>query len=455
MKTAFLNAAVEEELYCEPLPDQLRLMRLMLKHTNNLLHIQILSRQIKHLEKGHKLRLRKALYGLKQAPRNWYLMLDAHLKKLGFKACISDVCLYSMSNVNDHLMILLYVDDMLVASNNEVRAKEFTKELGKAFKLSNEGPLQQYLNINFDHDRIKREITMKMESYIERKFKLFGLTAKENVLTPMQENLHISTEEEIENKNFDNNIDSAYITDFKYREKVGSLLYLMICMRPDIAFAVSTVAKFSANPTKSACAAVTRLFQYVYNTKNYCITFSGDKVRIIGYVDSDWAGDKNNRRSLSGYILYIGRSPVEWGSKLQLLVANSTAEAEFIAINKPAKSIQWMRWLLSELKIPGVKQSKASVLFVDNAAAIAMAKNPVHQDRTKHIAIKYFHIRTLIQFGVIHVEHINTNENVADMLTKSLGKIKHTYHRKRALGSEDLHTPTGKRMRTKVSDEYA
>lgn len=145
---------------------------------------------------------------------------------------------------------------------------------------------------------------------------------------------------------------------------------------------------------------------------------------------------------------------MEWASKIQRLPAQSSAEAEFIAANAPAKSIMWIRWLLKQTGVEALITKYSSTLFGDNTASIAMASNPVHHDRTKHIAIKYFFIRELVEAGVIALEHIDTLRNVADIGTKALGRAKFEPLRDIAMGLTDNERPT-KRRKTETSDEFA
>ena len=141
------------------------------------------------------------------------------------------------------------------------------------------------------------------------------------------------------------------MNDFQYREKIGSLIYLMICTRPDIAFAVSFLARFSDKVNKVVCTAVTRLLQYVYNTKEYTLKLSGDIPWISLFTDSDWAGCRATRLSTGGFIMFLGLAPIAWGSKLQKSPAQSVQEAEYMAMNDPLKILQWLRWLFSELRV--------------------------------------------------------------------------------------------------------
>ena len=149
----------------------------------------------------------------------------------------------------------------------------------------------------------------------------------------------------------------------------------------------------------------------------------------------------------------MGSGPVEWASKLQKLPALSTAEAEYIAMTAPAKSIVWMRWLLAQTRIETIVTKMSSTLFSDNTAAIAMSANPVHHDRTKHIAIKYHFVRALEEAGVISTEHIDSGANASDIGTKALGKRKFLPLSDKSMGRAAIDPPL-KRKCTEPSTEF-
>jgi hypothetical protein len=449
VKTAFLNARVAEDIYISPSYDLIDLMYLLYDREHNLKTKAKIKQQILDLKLGHVCKLKKALYGLKQAPRNWYQHLDGFLQSIGFTPNKSEPCLYSLKHGDNFALLLLYVDDIIIAASTEQLAVELTNKIGRKFRISNEGTVCQYLNMTIEHQRNDRTITITMEKYVDKMCQRFQVSPKASVLTPMQENLHLELEEEpaVGSK------DAEYIKNFQYREKVGSILYYMICMRPDIAYAVSIVSKYCERPTMAACRAVTRILQYCLNTKDAKLTLGGLLPFIIAFFDSDWAADILSRRSYGGHIVFLGFGPVDWSSKMSKLVCNSTAEAEFIAANAPAKSIQWIRWLLHNTGISKFITRFSSALCGDNQAAIAMASNPVHHQRTKHIAIKYYYIRDLVEYCVIHLIYVESGENVADIFTKPLGRVKFLYHRKRVLGGFNF-IPNGKRQRTAPSDEY-
>ncbi|CAM9168044.1 unnamed protein product [Ectocarpus fasciculatus] len=232
-------------------------------------------------------------------------------------------------------------------------------------------------------------------------FDRFEMVPKQSVKTPIPENFQAVLEgvEDGEEK-------LAIV--FQYREKIGCLLYYLICMRPEITYAVGLFARCTNKVNRIVCAGVTQSLQYCYNTRSMRLALGGDRAYITAYYDSDWAGDRAARKSTGAYLIFLGVGPVEWASKIQRIPEQSSAEAKFLAANAPTKSIMWIRWLLTQTGIESLITKYSSTLFGDNTASIAMASNPVHHDRTKHIAIKYFFIRELVEAGVILMEHIDT-----------------------------------------------
>ena len=295
-------------------------------------------------------------------------------------------------------------------------------------------------------DLAKHRVTLCMIAYIEKMFKRFRLVPKQSVDTPLPDGIMPALEAaEL--------ADDQFVQDFEYRQKIGCVLYLMICMRPDICFAVGLLARYSNKVSRVAAAGVTRLLQYCYNTKDMLLVLGGTTAYIMAFCDADWAGDRLTRRSTGAYILYLGLGPIDWGSKQHRLTAQSTAEAEYISLSAPARAILWLRWLLHQTKIKSIITSYSSTIFTDSTAAQAIAENPLSSDRTKHIAIKYHFIRDLIIAGVITTEHVDTLLNVADMGTKVLSKRKFIPFADMAMGHAPLVQPT-KRQKTEVSDEF-
>ena len=211
-----------------------------------------------------------------------------------------------------------------------------------------------------------------------------------------------------------------------YRSMIGSLLYLT-ASRPDIAFSVGICARFQACPKESHLFAVKRIIKYVNGTLGHGIWFTlGTNAKIAGYTDADWAGSADDRKSTSGGCFYVGNNLVAWLSKKQNSISLSTAEAEYIAAGSGCTQLLWMKQMLSDY---GLKQD-VMTLFCDNMSAISISKNPVQHSRTKHIDIRYHFIRELVEEKVISLEHIPTENQLADLFTKPLDTLRFEFLRK-------------------------
>jgi hypothetical protein len=208
-----------------------------------------------------------------------------------------------------------------------------------------------------------------------------------------------------------------------YQQLIGSLLFLALAVRADICFAVIKLARFASNPSETHFLAIKRIFRYLKGTAYLGIVYSkGDPSYIQGYADADYAGDQLEAKSTTGYLLFIAGGVFMWKSKLQSIIAQSTTEAETVAINACGKELAFIKILLMELGL--FRQSKLP-LYCDNNGAILLAKNPIFHERTKHIKIKYYYIRQLINEGIIDLIFIPTKEQKADGLTKPLPNVGH------------------------------
>ena len=205
---------------------------------------------------------------------------------------------------------------------------------------------------------------MSQEKYIVSICHQFNIPTNEDVDTPMQQNLHLDMEEE-ENAT---NSQLIFAKHFPYRQLIGALIYLNVCTRPSISFAVSFLAKFNSSPTFLSCKALIRLTQYVYNTRSERLRLGGgaDKPYCVTYSDSDWGGDRITRKSRSGHVVFLGNGPVSWYSKMQSITAQSTMEAEYIAFAPAIQSTIYVRQIINCIKIPRVWFKYASTLWGDN-----------------------------------------------------------------------------------------
>ena len=244
--------------------------------------------------------------------------------------------------------------------------------------------------------------------------------------------------------------DEVFLKDFEYKAKVGSLLYFMICMRPDIAFYIGLVARYSNRPTKAACAAVTQLLQFVYNTRHVKLVLGGVNADLTGFCDSELGGCKSTRKSTGGYAVFLGYGIIDWSSRLQNTVALNVFEAEYMTMSELVKSLLYLRWLLYQTRIERVVTKFSSTIYCDNMAAISLASNPSTTKRSKHISIRYHMVRDLVAAGVFCIEHIATDENVADIFTKAVGRVKFQKFASMLLGYIPFQVPN-LRVKTKES----
>ena len=197
---------------------------------------------------------------------------------------------------------------------------------------------------------------------------------------------------------------------------IGSLLYLT-ASRPDITYAVGVCARYQANPKISHLNQVKRILKYVNGTSDYGIMYChcSDSM-LVGYCDADWAGSADDRKSTSGGCFYLGNNLISWFSKKQNCVSLSTAEAEYIAAGSSCSQLVWMKQMLKEYNV----EQDVMTLYCDNMSAINISKNPVQHSRTKHIDIRHHYIRDLVDDKVITLEHVDTEEQIADIFTKAL-----------------------------------
>nr|GFA54552.1 retrovirus-related Pol polyprotein from transposon TNT 1-94 [Tanacetum cinerariifolium] len=205
-----------------------------------------------------------------------------------------------------------------------------------------------------------------------------------------------------------------------YASVVGSLMYVVVCTRPDLAHAVGVVSRFLSNPGKKHWEAVKWIFQYLRGTSKLGTTFGNGKPTLVGYTYSDLAGNKDNIKSTSGYLMTFAGRAVSWQSRLQKYVALSTTEAEYMAEMEACKELLWLKRFLQEL---GFKQQRYAVLC-DNQSAIHLAKNSMFHKRTKHIDVRYHWIRDAIEDGMFELNKVHTDDNASDMLTKAVAREK-------------------------------
>jgi hypothetical protein len=347
--------------------------------------------------------LKRPVYGLKQSPRQWHAKLKDTLLAMGFTPSFADPSLFI--RIQPGFFVLVYVDDFTLASNSSDDLKAFKRELMQQFKMKDMGEISHYLGMTMTRDRKARTITLSQQAYIEDVLQRFGMGDCTPVKTPLPTNL-----------------DGIYtpVTEpckHPYPQLVGCLMYAMVCTRPDLAFPVSVLSRYVA-PGRHAdihWELGKRVLRYLQGTKHLALTLGGPTpIQLEGYSDASWADNQTDRRSSQGYGFSLGSGLVSWRSTRSSSVALSSTEAELYACTMAAQEATWLSTLLAEFNHPQVTPT----LWCDNLSTIALAKNPMYHSRTKHIQLRHFFIREMVEEGTLLLRHVPTEDNLADNFTK-------------------------------------
>jgi hypothetical protein len=393
VKTAFLHGDLEEEIYMEQ-PEGFKVKG----------------------KEDYVCRLKKSLYGLKQAPRQWYKKFESVMEEQGYRKTTSDHCVFVQKFPDeDFIILLLYVDDMLIVGMNSSRIDRLKKQLSQSFAMKDLGPAKQILGVRIHRSREDKKLFISQEQYIEKVLERFNMNKAKVVSSPLATHFKLSTKQSPSTDEEKENMERI-----PYASAVGSLMYAMVCTRPDIAHAVGVVSRFLSDPGRKHWNAVKWIMRYLRGTSKLCLSFGSGKPMLVGYTDSDMAGDVDTRKSTSGYLITFSGGAVSWQSRLQKCIALSTTEAELIAATEACKELLWMKKFLQEL---GFKQQQY-VLFCDNQSTIHLAKNSSFHSRSKHIDVRYHWIRDTLNDKLLTLEKIHTDDNGSDMLTKALTREK-------------------------------
>lgn len=381
VKSAFLNGNLEEEIYAE--------------------------QPLGFLEEGkedHVLHLHKALYGLKQAPRAWYSRIDEFFLRENFKRSDNDHALYTKEDHGNILVVCIYVDDLIVTGDNEEMVEEFKTTMKSEFEMSDLGLLNYFLGMEIVQS--DQGIFLSQECYAKKFLEKFNMQDCKIMRTPLLP--HGKDREENENK-----VDASV-----YRSLVGGLLYLT-ATRPDLMFSASYLSRYLKEPNVDHLKEAKRVLRYIKGTTNMGLHFTAvENPQLIGYSDSDWGGCKEDLKSTTGYCFSIGSAIFSWQTSKQHTIAQSTAEAEYMAMCAATNQASWLKRLLEDL---GFRNQEGVTIYSDSQSAIAIGKNPVQHRRTKHIQIKYHIVREAERSGAIQLRYCRKEEQIADIFTKALG----------------------------------
>ena len=402
-ESAFTNAEMEEELYCRQIPGY----------------------EVKGQE--HKVhRLLRALYGCKQSNRKWWKLACRTLLDEGFEQSAADECVFILRRPGKIPVIIgLYVDDYLsICDDSELYAK-ILAALRAQFDIKDLGILQSALGLRVRQDLEAGTLTIDQEQYIEAILEEYDMGDCNPVSTPhsgeaLTRAMSPQTPQE--------RAEVAEIASL-YGRGVGMVKYVQRMTRPDISFSVRELSKFNSNPGRQHWRALKRLLRFLSGTKSRLIVYRKTEgpLELTAYCDSDFANDPDTRRSVTGWVTFLGEIPLTWRCEGQTTTAQSTAEAEYISAWSATREVYHLRNFLTEI---GEQPTSATPLFEDNNACIDWAEGRGKTERRKHVDVKYHFVRDCVDDQLIEFRKISTKDQIADILTKPLRKAEFTHLQK-------------------------
>jgi hypothetical protein len=393
VKSAFLNGVLEEEIYMEQ-PEGF-----------------IIAGQ-----ENKVCRLKKAIYGLKQASRTWNQQFHGVLTELGFTRTYADAGIYTNhQRSGDPIYVILYVDDITIMGASLKAITRLKDNLKKRYEITDLGEIASYLGIRITRDRSERTIEIDQSGYIKDILERFGMIDANPNHTPLPSG---AQKDLIKNKG------QASLPEIRnFQSLIGSLLYVQIATRPDISFAVSRLAQYASNPSPDHFRLAKYVLSYLLGTMDTRIRYDGtDGEGLYGYTDSSYADNTDTRHSTAGYVFLLADGAISWSSRKQKTIAQSTTEAEYMALTDAGNQAIWYLSYFKELGY-SIDGPVPIQIHSDNKGAVDLAENPVTGRRSKHIDIKHHVIREYIEKNQVHLIRTPTTEMVADCFTKNLPLI--------------------------------
>ncbi|KAL5555280.1 hypothetical protein UlMin_037516 [Ulmus minor] len=376
VKTAFLNGRLEESIY-------------MIQPEG-------------FIAKGQEHRvckLQRSIYGLKQASRSWNIRFDQAVKSFGFEQSIDEPCVYSKIKDGKVVFLILYVDDILIIGN----------DVGSLTSVK-----IYVLGIRIFRDRKNKMLALSQASYIDKILEKYGMQDSKKGQQPMRHGIALSKDMSPKTSQEVNSM-----RKIPYASAVGSLMYAMLCTRPDICYSVGIVSRYQSNPGLKHWESVKHILKYLRRTRNYMLVYSGSDLMPVGYTDSDFQSDPDSRKSTAGSVFTLNSGAIVWRSVKQSCVSDSTMEAEYVAASEAVKEAVWLRNFLRDLEIIS-NLEQPMVVYCDNSGAVANSKEPRSYQRGKHIERKFHLIRDIVERGNVMVCKIKSEDNLVDTFIETL-----------------------------------
>lgn len=427
VKTAFLNGKLDKKVYMK-IPQGLK---------------EYLNKQ-EAFEQEYILELEKSIYGLKVSPKRWNVRFDKAMKKMRFSSYPFQPCLYIWRNGTKFAIVLVYVDDIMMISNDELKMKEIKNKMKNEFETNDLGDVQKFLGMEIYRDTSKKLIILHQQSLTNKILHKFGMNDKvRNVSTPMLTNDAERKQELKENTD-------KYFNRIKvpYRQAIGSLLYLANCTRPDITYAVNVLSRRQENFDEQDWISVKRILRYLKGTIAYGIRFEGKEDGILCYPDASLGLNDREGKSTTGYAILLFGDIICWRTQKQRQVALSSAEAEFVAMSAACKDLANIREKTRAI----LRIDKTPLLLEDNRAAIKLAKTEESQT-LRHLVNLYYHfVRAEVKSKHVNIEWICSQEQLGDFFTKALPRPQFEKFRDMIMIDLSLFQNTGTKRRLLDND---
>lgn len=398
VKTAFLNGTIEDEIFME-IPDGMNLL--------------------KEIRQSKVCKLHRSLYGLRISPKRWNERFSAVAKTLGLVNDDYNPCLFTCRSGNSIVILLIYVDDILLRSNDSKKLIEVKNQLQSSFEMTDLGEPKVYLGMTIKRQRETKTMTVTQEAYIGKVLSKFRFADKFPKNTPMVTR-QVGNRERRERENDENDL-SEDMLNIPYREMIGCLLYLSGATRPDIAFAINVLSRHQINPTENEYSMLKRVFQYLKGTKELGLKYVGRRSNLLAYSDASFA-DCIASISTCGYVIRLFGDTISWRANKQTYVALSTCQAEYVAMSQACQEIMAIN---KSIVIITEKSLLPATLKCDNRAATICAQTS-GGNRLRHMTeVHEDYVKECAKYDRVVIQWVSTKYQLADNMTKPLSYETH------------------------------
>ena len=400
--TAYLYGSIDSDIHMK-IPEGFKLPEVVSTKPRSMLSIK----------------LQRSLYGLKQSGRMWYNRLSEYLLKEGYVNNPICPCVFIKKSETGFAIIAVYVDDLNLVGTPEELTKT-VEYLKKEFEMKDLGKTKFCIGLQIEH--FPNGVLVHQSTYIKKILKRFNMDKAHPLSSPM-----VVRSLDVKNDQFrpSEKGEELLSPEVPYLSAIGALMYLANCTRPDIAFSVNLLVRYSSAPTRRHWKGIQHILRYLSGTTDMGLFYSNkSKEKLLGYADAGYLSDPHKARSQTGYVFNYNGTAISWRSVKQTMVATSSNHSEIIAIHEASRECIWLRSMIHHIQescgLSSVKD-KPTILFEDNAACIAQIKGGyIKGDRTKHISPKFFYTHELQKNGEIDVQQIRSSDNLADLFTKAL-----------------------------------